>query len=958
MRVTLQTTLARFAGIAAVGLSLALSHAALARSEHPPIPPDWRVWPHELGDLKPDPRIRYGQLPNGMRYAIQKTNRPEGHVAIRLRFSAGSLHETDKEQGLAHYLEHMAFQGSKNLTRNEFVQKLQRLGLSFGADTNASTGFDQTLYMLNLPRNDATTVGESMAIMREVADRLTISSDAVEAEKGVILSEERVRDTPGYRAIKRLYADLFEGMKVPLRFPIGTVETIKDADAKTLRGYYERYYRPERAFLVVTGELDADSVEKQIKDLFSNWKQPGEMGPEADYGVYIFKAPRAINVVDPSFPGTVTVNWISSEPFMPPTRANAEIDLRRAMAFQMVNARLQRIAEEPNPPFAGASVGCSSSEQSDRTFARRCALTVRSGAKGLKVAIAAAEQAVRQSVDFPPSAGEIDRNVRLYRGFLQSAASAADTQGTVDTANAIVNAFANREITMHPKDYLELWEETGPKFTASDYQAEMRVAFGNEPSLVFAQTNAPFEGGESALLTAVQESRKTPVTAPPAMALAQFPYTDFGKPGAIATRSELADLGVTQIRFKNGARLNVRPSQEEKGIVRMALRIQGGLLSLPKEKKAYSSAIEWIVTQGGLGKLTADQLDDALSGDILGQDWDTGESAFTMGGTAKPETALKLAQTFTAFLTDPAYRPEALDAAKAQYARDLKTRRATAQSVLEWESSGIYNDGDPRFQYLSEAEANASTLAQVKAMVAPALKDGPLEMSVAGDITVDAAIEIASRTIGALKPRRPLRTGLLPAGTLRFPASKVVNLTHDGRADQALLEFAWPLTDIHDETRKVRASAIAHQIAETSLSLSLRDKGLTYSASGEHAPSSVVRGDGMMSLTIETKPQDLETVRTIVFETIKTLTDGTFSDDLLKRAREPMVSAREASLKSNNYWLGIMSSSQAVPENLTQVRTRVSDFKTITREEIVVAARQYFVDSKRVEIRVLPSVKP
>lgn len=950
--------LARIAGAAAFGLSLVFSHAASARSEFPPIPPDWTVWPHEIGDLKPDPRIRYGQLPNGMRYAVQRTNRPEGHVAIRLRFSAGSLHETDKEQGLAHYLEHMAFQGSKNLTRNEFVQKLQRLGLSFGADTNASTGFDQTLYMLNLPRNDATTFGESMAIMREVADRLTISAESVESEKGVILSEERVRDSPGLRATKRLYADLFEGMKVPTRFPIGTVDTIKAADAKTLRGYYERYYRPERAFFVVTGDVDVDSVEKQIKDLFSDWKQPGDMGPEPDLGVYVFKAPRAINVVDPSFPGTVSVNWVTSERWLPPTRVNAVIDLRRAMAFQMVNARLQRIAEEPNPPFAGASLGCSSSEQSDRTFVRRCALTVRSGAKGLKVAIAAAEQAMRQSVEFAPSAGEIDRNVRLYRGFLQSSAAAADTQGTVDTANAIVNAFGNREIAMHPKDYLDLWEEIGPKITAAEYQSEMRKAFGEEPSLVFAQTNAPFDGGEAALLAAVQDSRKVPVSAPAAVAQVQFPYTDFGAPGQIAERKELADLGVTQVRFKNGARLNIRPSQEEKGLVRMALRVQGGLLSLPKSKKLYSGAIEWLVVQGGLGKLTADQLDDALSGDVLSQDWSTGLTAFAMSGTAKPDTALKLAQTFAAYLTDPAYRPEALDAAKAQHARDLKTRRATAQQVLDWEASAIYNDGDPRFQYLTEAEANAATLAAVKAMVAPALKDGPLEMSVAGDITVDAAIAIAARTIGALKPRRALRTGLLPAGTLRFPNAKTVKLTHDGRADQVLLEFAWPLTDIQDNTRKVRASAIAHQIAETSLSIALRDKGLTYSASGDHSPSSEIRGDGMMSLTVETKPQDVETVRAIVMETIKSLTEGTFSDDLLKRAREPMVSAREASLKSNAYWLGIMSMSQATPESLTQVRTRVSDFKTITREEIVAAAREYFVDAKRVEIHVSPTAKP
>jgi zinc protease len=662
--------------------------------------------------------------------------------------------------------------------------------------------------------------------------------------------------------------------------------------------------------------------------------------------------------VDPSFPGTVSINWIADEPWMAPTRANAVTDLRRAMAFNLVNARMQRIAEEPNPPFAGASIGCATTEQDGGDFVRRCVLTVRSGAKGLKVAIAAAEQALRQSAQFAPSAGEIDRNIRLYRGFLQSAATAADTQGTVEAANGIANAFSAREVSMHPKDYLDLWEEIGPKFTAEEFRTELGTLFGGEPALIFAQTNAPFDGGEAALMATLQDSRKRAVTAPAALEQVAFPYTDFGKPGVVANRTEISDLGVTQVTFKNGAQLNVRPSQEEKGVVRMSLRLEGGTLSFPPNKTHYDDAIEWILTQGGLRKLTADQLEGALSGDILGSGWGQGLTTFSFSGVAKPDTALKLAQTWAAYLTDAAFRPESLAAAKAQYARDLKGRRATAQSVLQWESSKTYRDGDPRFTYVSEAQANATTLAQVKALIAPALANSPLEMSVAGDITVDAAIDLAARTIGALKPRKAPRMGLLPAGSVRFPKAQTVNLTHDGRADQALVQFSWPLTDVYEDPRKIRASAIAYEVLETSLSLSLRDKGLTYSVSGGHGPGSAVKGDGWMSLNVDTKPQDLETVRALVFEAVKSIVDGTFSDDLLARARAPMVAAREADLKSNDFWLGVMAGSSAIPEQLTLVRSRVGDFKAITREEVIAAARAFFVEGKRVEIRVLPAAKP
>jgi zinc protease len=951
--------MARFlaAGIcAALVLAFTLSVPAQAQAQKPP--PDYAVWPHEGSDLKPDPRIRYGQLPNGMRYAIQKTNRPEGHAAIRLRISAGSLHETDQEQGLAHYLEHMAFQGSKNLTRNEFVQKLQRLGLSFGADTNASTGFTETVYMLNLPRADATTFGESMNIMREVADRLTISQESVDSERGVILSEDRVRDTPALRAAKRLYADLYEGMKLPNRFPIGTVETIKGANAKLLRGFYERYYRPERALLVVTGSIDVDAVEKQITGLFSDWRQPGKMGPEPERGTAKIKPLRAINFVDPSFPGTISVNWVTPEPWQPAGRADSISDMRRWMAQQIVNARMQRMAEKPDAPFASASIGCFASEQGDGVFARNCSLTVRAGAKGLMPSFAAAEQALRQSVNFAPDAGEIDRLVRLWRGILENDAAAADTADTTSTADQIADAIDSRTVRTHPKDYLALWEENGPKFTAQDYYQELQALYAGTPSLIFAQTPTALEGGEAALIAAFETSQKVAVAAAPPFVQQAFPYTDFGKPGKIAAKTEAADLGVTQVTFANGARLNIRPSDEEKDLVRMSLRVEGGIVSYPKGKRSFGSAISTLVLQGGLGKMTADDLDGALSGELQGWGWSTQVTDFAIGATLKSSAALKGMQTLTAYVSDPAFRTEALEQARTNYLRGLKGRYANAQSVYSWAAPAILADGDPRFDNMTEDEAKAATLASVKALIAPALAKSAIEFTVVGDITVEDAIAFGAQTLGALPKRRAMRTGLLPAPERRFPAAaKTIELTHEGRADQVLLALAWPTGDLISNPRKARAGAMAQALINTALGLALRDKGFTYSIGGGHSPSDTVKDNGTVTLTVDTKPENLDAVRTMVLEQVQKIAAGDFTDDLLLRAREPQVSRREADLKSNEYWLSTLSRSQAMPMTLEITRSRLPDFKSVTREEITAAAKDVYLDPRRIEIRIVPKPK-
>ena len=159
-------------------------------------------WPQALSDLPAAPDIRFGALPNGMRYAIQKNATPPGQASLRLHFDAGSLMETDAQAGLAHFLEHMAFNGSKDVPEGEMIKMLERHGLAFGADTNASTSWDETVYMLDLPKTDESTVDDSLKLLRQTASELTIAPDAVDRERGVVLSEERSRDTPAYRIFK------------------------------------------------------------------------------------------------------------------------------------------------------------------------------------------------------------------------------------------------------------------------------------------------------------------------------------------------------------------------------------------------------------------------------------------------------------------------------------------------------------------------------------------------------------------------------------------------------------------------------------------------------------------------------------------------------------------------------------------------------------------------------------
>ena len=243
-------------------LALWLSLVGLAAAEGSQSP--WPV-PGE-GVLANDPSVVWGRLPNGLRYAIRPGGSPEDHVSLRLLVEAGSLMESEQQRGLAHFLEHMAFEGSQHLAPGELIAFLQRAGLAFGPDTNASTGFDRTVYQLDLPKDDAQLVDDGLGILSEFAGRLTLPADQIESERGVILSEKRARDTPGQRSAEAMLGFLLPGTGYAERQPIGLEPVIRTAPRDQFSAFYREWYRPDRQIVVVTGDVHVEVLTGRARE--------------------------------------------------------------------------------------------------------------------------------------------------------------------------------------------------------------------------------------------------------------------------------------------------------------------------------------------------------------------------------------------------------------------------------------------------------------------------------------------------------------------------------------------------------------------------------------------------------------------------------------------------------------------------------------------------------------------
>ena len=226
-------------------------------------------------EIEADASIRFGVLANGMRYALKRNANPSGEAAIRFTVNVGNRDETDAENGAAHFIEHMAFNGTTNIPEGKLLPMLERLGLAFGADTNAETSLDYTTYKLALPNTDEATVDTGLMVIREMAGEMTIAPEAVERERGILLSEAQVRNNPQRRRSASYFEAALPGSRIGERIS-ADVERIRAISAQELRAFYEGYYRPERSTLAVVGDFDVEAMEKKIRALFGDWTGEGE----------------------------------------------------------------------------------------------------------------------------------------------------------------------------------------------------------------------------------------------------------------------------------------------------------------------------------------------------------------------------------------------------------------------------------------------------------------------------------------------------------------------------------------------------------------------------------------------------------------------------------------------------------------------------------------------------------
>jgi zinc protease len=909
-------------------------------------------WAQARSDVAPDPDVRFGALSNGMRYAIRRQVTPPGQAALRLRFDAGSMMETDQQSGLAHFLEHMAFDGSKAVPEGEMIKILERHGLAFGADTNASTEFEQTQYKLDLPRTDDDTVDTSLMLLREAAGNLTLDPGAVDRERGVVLSEERVRDSPQYRIYKARLGFMLKDQLPPERLPIGRVEVLKSAAASQIADFYHRYYRPDRAVLVAVGDFDPDAMEAKIKARFSDWRPAGPAGGEPNRGAVQPRGPEARLVVEPGSPLFLQIAWLRP----PEHRADSQAERRRQtlerLGFAVMNRRLSTLARAPNPPFLAA--GAFRGDQYHAADLTQVAVSAE--ASHWKEAVAAVDQEQRRIVQYGVRQDELDREISEVLTSLRNDAAGGKTRTPGELANDIVDSLGDNEVVTSPAQDLAMVEAATKGLTADQVSDTLRNLFKGQGPLIFMTSPKPIDGGEATVLAAYQASQQLAVTAPSALTQAVWPYGDAATPGKVAETREVSDLDTVFVRFANGVRLTIKPTKFKDDEVLVRVNVGGGRVVLPRDRPSMAWAGGAYI-EGGLAKISAEDMERVLANKVYGGRFSITDDAFVFSGETRPADLDVQLQILSAYLTEPGWRAEAFQRLKTSAKTANDQYEATDSGLFQRDVPGLLHPGDQRWRFPTSQDLAGARLEDFKALVTPALTTGSVEVVIVGDITVEKATDMVARTFGALPPRPDAAPAAAAQKDVRFPipTAQPVELFHKGRADQAIGYVAWPSTDFNASPQGARDEAVMGEVLQVRLLQELRvNQGATYSPQVAYSHSLVWPGWGYVYAEVEVPPAKLAGFFTDVRKIAADLRARPPTPDELERAKNPRLENIQKARATNGYWLSELSGSQADPRRLDAIRAILPGTERVTAEDVQRAARRVLKDETMWRLEVKP----
>ena len=949
-----RNTQRKFLEIAQLAVLLITAVVFSSCRTQPPTGVDDEQWPRQRKDLPTDPEIQWGELDTGLRYAVRQHSEPPGRVSLRLYVHTGSLMEDDDERGLAHFLEHMAFNGTEHFEAGEMVKYFQRLGMAFGADTNAYTGFNETVYQLELPENDQEMLKKGLLLLRDYASRMTLETEQIDKERGVVLSELRTRDTVQRRTFEARLNFLFPESLIPHRLPGGTEAVIRNAPRRRFVNFYREWYIPPRITVVGVGDIAPSKLAGLITDAFTDMERSAQSPVRPDMG----SVPEVGTVAGYHYESEAPATTMAIQTVIPyrrgPDSQQRRIEsLRRQVAYGIIKRRLDILARKKDSPFSRGSA----TVYDWLDFATIAGIEVKCAPEDWEKALTVAETELRRALKYGFTQGEIDYQKAQILTRYRRAADTAATRRSRQIARGIVRAVNTEDVYTTPATDLKIAEEALANLSPEILRKVFCRAWdATDSRYIFAAGNLDLENPHEKLLAAYRASRNREVADLARQEESEFAYQDFGPAGKVQSRSEVHGLNITQLKFENNVFANLKKTQFEADTIHIGIRFGGGKLAIPRDRPELGVVAERVFVPGGLQKHSYTDIESLFADQDVEINFAVDSDAFVLKAVTSPEDLDAQLRLLTAYLTAPGYRQEAMWQARREVPKFYRHLQYTPEGVFRDRVTRFLHSGDPRFGYPSKQSVMNVQMTAVRQWLSEPLANSMLEVSVVGDFQKTKVIRALADTLGALPARRAEKRDFSEARQVEFPTNlRRKSFDYETENPKSLAMVLWPTTGLW-QIKKSRRLNVLSRIMADRLRVKIREEmGETYSPSAYSHTSDTFENYGYMATRIITDPGKAAGIAAIVREIGAGLADKGATQDEVSRAVKPLVSMLGEYLRTNEYWLGtVLMGSTEKPVRLAWARSIRQDYSAIGQKEVNEVAEEYLSSGRALTVLVQP----
>jgi zinc protease len=910
--------------------------------------------PQPADRLPFDPVVLRGTLPNGLEYYIRRNARPENRVMLQLAVKAGSVDETDAQQGLAHFLEHMAFNGSRHFKPGELIKTLESTGARMGPHVNAYTSFDETVYQFQVPTDRDGIVERALQGLADVGSNLTLDPKEIDKERGVVIEEWRGGLGAAARVRDQQIPALYHGSKYAERLPIGDPAVLKTFTPATLRAFYTRWYRPDRMALVVVGDIDPAAMEAQVKTMFGSMARPSTAAPERAYDVPLHEEMLVAVATDPEATQSSVAILRKREKAEEGTVAAYRRNLAEQMVFQMLNERFDELSRRKDAQFLGAGAYETPLSPAVNAFALGAGVEEGKIAQGL----AALEIETNRVQQFGFGPAELERAKKWWLASYERAWNEREKSESGSYAQEYVSHFLTGEPAPGIDYEYRLAQQLIPAITAAEVGEAAKALFGDASRVVIA-TSPRKEGlavpTEAQLRDVLSRADAVAVTAWNDAVTATALVEAVPDPGRIVSRREIAELGVTVIRFQNGVEAWLKPTDFKNDEILYSLAATGGASLAEPDRFVEALLAPALVQLSGIGGHRAVDLQKLLAGKLARATAAISLSTHAISGSARPgdlETGLQLLYlSFTA----PGNDDEAFANMKKQLDA-MYANREQNPGLLFSERVGSVNSGD---HYTSEPVTRERLSRLDREAMSGFYRQrfsnaADFSFMMVGTFSVDEVLPLVARYVGGLPSAGQPSSRVKDIG-LAFPSAIVRETLKKGREPKVTTRISF-FADPPQDASEITRVATATDVLEIALRDILREElGETYTVGVGLQQDTFQRGGGHIAVSFTAAPENLEKMTERVMAEIRRLQKEDPTEDLVNRARESAMREHETGMKQNGYWLARLQTAKLLDRDpVAHMLERDERITSVTLADVKTVFVKYFPMTRYTIVTLAP----